>query len=103
MRKAPTDAEARLWYHLRDGRLTRLKFRRQVPIASYIVDFVCFDRMLIVELDGGQHMASAVDATRDAELNRRGFRVLRFWNHDVLRDTDAVLASIRDAVTTADR
>jgi very-short-patch-repair endonuclease len=98
MRKEPTEAEARLWYHLRAGRFDGVKFRRQVPIAAFIVDFVSFERMLAIELDGGQHTESASDAVRDAELRQRGFRVLRFWNHDVLADTDAVLTAIRDTL-----
>jgi very-short-patch-repair endonuclease len=96
MRKAPTEAEARLWFRLRDGRLDGMKFRRQVPIGGYIVDFACFDRMLVVEVDGGQHVESAADRARDADLTRRGFRVLRFWNDALLRETDAVLTIIRD-------
>jgi very-short-patch-repair endonuclease len=89
MRKEPTDAEARLWYHLRGGRLEGMRFRRQVPIGGFIVDFVCFDRRRIVELDGSQHAESAKDKIRDADLTARGFRVFRFWNDVVLAETDA--------------
>jgi very-short-patch-repair endonuclease len=93
--RAQRRPEARLWFLLRDGRLDGLKFRRQVPIGSAIVDFVCFDRNLIVEADGSQHLASPEHQSRDAELRRRGFRVLRFWNNDVLADSDAVMETIR--------
>jgi very-short-patch-repair endonuclease len=99
MRSVATDAEMRLWYRLRDGRFGGLKFRRQVPIGGAIVDFACFEHHLVVEVDGGQHADSAEDRRRDDELGRRGFSVLRFWNNDVLADTDAVLAAIRDAAS----
>ncbi|WP_206453434.1 endonuclease domain-containing protein [Aurantimonas marina] len=94
MRRAPTEAEERLWHELRDRRLDRLKFRRQVPVGRFIVDFVCLDARLVVELDGSQHGASRTDAARTAELQRRGFRVLRFWNDEVLRELEAVRDTI---------
>ena len=94
MRRAPTEAEDRLWGALRDRRLDGLKFRRQVPIGAFIVDFVCMEAKLIVEVDGVQHAESARDMARDAELEARGFRVLRFWNDDVMRDLDATCATI---------
>src|SRR5215471_5509338 len=87
MRKESTDAERRMWSRLRNGQLYGLKFRRQVPIGNAIADFVCYEHKLIVEVDGGQHSENAHDAVRDAELARRGFRVLRFWNTDVMRNT----------------
>lgn len=90
MRGDPTDAEAKLWHEIRDRRLERIKFRRQVPIGSYIVDFVCLEAKLVVELDGGQHSASSYDERRDAELKAIGFRVLRFWNEEILNEIDAV-------------
>ncbi len=100
MRREPTEAEDRLWHELRGGRLDRIKFRRQVPIGRYVVDFVCLEAMLVVELDGSQHAESAHDMVRDAELKTRGFRVLRFWNDDVLRDMngvcDTIIAYVRD-------
>ena len=71
-----------------------LKFRRQVPIGNAIADFVCFEHKLIVEVDGGQHSESTRDALRDAELASKGFRVLRFWNIDVMRNTNSVLDKI---------
>ena len=94
MRRDGTDAERRLWNHLRDGRLDGLKFRRQVPVGRYIADFACFDARVIVEVDGDQHAESPYDVARDADLAARGFRVLRFWNHDVLRSTDDVVQTI---------
>ena len=94
MRRDGTDAERRLWNRLRDGRLDGLKFRRQVPVGKYIADFACFESRLIVEVDGGQHAESREDRKRDADLAVRGFRLLRFWNHDVLKSTDDVLLTI---------
>jgi very-short-patch-repair endonuclease len=79
---------------LRGGNLNGLKFRRQVPIGNAIADFVCFERRLIVELDGVQHDQNEKDIRRDAELRRRGFRVLRFWNNTLAEDMDSVLAAI---------
>ena len=90
-------AEARLWARLRGGRLGGLKFRRQVPIGNAIADFVCFERRLIVELDGIQHDQSDYDRKRDAELRRRGFRVVRFWNNALTENMDGVLEAIRIA------
>jgi very-short-patch-repair endonuclease len=101
MRRDMTEAEDRLWRELRSRRLDRIKFRRQVPIGSYIADFACLDARLIVEIDGSQHAESRHDVVRDAELKRRGFRVLRFWNDDVLKDInsvcDTIIAYARDA------
>jgi very-short-patch-repair endonuclease len=100
MRGEPTDAEAKLWHEIRDRRLDRIKFRRQVPIGSYIVDFVCLEARLVVELDGGQHSESSYDEMRDAELKARGFRVIRFWNDEILKDIvavcDTLIAYVRD-------
>lgn len=93
-----TDAEHRLWKHLRAHRLDGQKFRRQQPIGLYIVDFVHFGARVIVEADGGQHVQSSHDTTRDAWLIQQGFRVLRFWNDDILLRTDAVLESIWKAL-----
>jgi very-short-patch-repair endonuclease len=94
MRSAPTEAEERLWGAVRNRRLGKLKFRRQVPVGSYIADFVCMEAKLIVEVDGTQHAESRRDVKRDIDLNERGFRVLRFWNDDVMRDLDSVCATI---------
>lgn len=94
LRKSMTDAEQRLWYFLRAHRLRSFKFRRQVPLGIYVVDFVCFDRRLIIEVDGGQHESSPTDARRDRWLADQGFRILRFWNNEVLGNTEAVLTRI---------
>ena len=92
LRRKSTDAEIILWQHLRDSRLLGYKFRRQVPIGKYIVDFLCEDKAIIIELDGGQHMErESYDQTRTDWLEAYGFRVLRFWNNDVMGNTDAVL------------
>ena len=93
LRRNMTNAEQRLWFHLRARRFDGENFRRQQPIGGYIVDFVHFGRRVIVEADGSQH-GDARDQRRDAWLNAQGFIVLRFWNNDILFDTDAVLASI---------
>jgi len=99
LRRSMTDAERLIWMHLRAGCFGEWKFRRQVPLGPYIVDFVCFKARLIVELDGGQHAEQgAYDAARTAWLQARGFRVIRFWNHDVLLRTDKVLGAIWDAL-----
>ena len=84
MRRSPTDAEKKLWQLLRGRRLTALKFRRQVPLGRYIVDFVCFEYHLVVEADGSQHAESPRDLVRDAWLAGQGFKILRFWNHEIL-------------------
>ena len=95
MRGQPTDAEACLWRQLRAGRLKQYKFRRQAPIAHYIVDFVCHERKLVIEADGGQHAERiGYDAGRTAWLESQGFVVPRFWNDEILRNTQAVLETI---------
>jgi adenine-specific DNA-methyltransferase len=99
MRHAPTDAEAKMWRQLRAHRFANWKFKRQQPIGHYIVDFACFASMLIIELDGGQHGEQrAYDDRRTHWLNARGFTVLRFWNDDVLADTQTVLDAIWQAL-----
>ncbi|HEY2156560.1 MAG TPA: endonuclease domain-containing protein, partial [Isosphaeraceae bacterium] len=101
LRKAMTDAERRLWWHLRGNEIAGARFRRQAPIENYIVDFVCFDRKVIIELDGGQHAVQVErDTARTAWLNSRGFRVLRFWNHQIFEELDPVLEAIGIALTT---
>lgn len=97
MRKQPTDAEARLWRILRFKQLSGYRFRRQRPIAGYIVDFYCVSRCLAVELDGGQHgdpRQAEYDRVRTSRLNDLGVRVLRFGDHDVLTSPDAVAEEI---------
>ncbi|MFC0710917.1 endonuclease domain-containing protein [Azorhizophilus paspali] len=102
LRRGMTEAEQRLWYHLRAHRFLGLKFRRQAPLGRYIVDFVCMELRLIVELDGGQHARQvAYDQRRDDWLRERDFMVLRFWNHQVLQQTEAVLERIRLGVERA--
>ena len=94
LRKTLTDAERKLWQHLRAEQLG-VKFRRQHPFQGYILDFVCLERRLVIEVDGAQHADAAVqDAVRTEVLARAGFRVLRFWNNEVLLQTDAVVACI---------
>ena len=95
MRYTPTEAEARLWWHLRAARFRGLKFRRQQPIGDYIVDFVCFERRLIVEVDGSQHLESiGRDCARTAWFELQGFTVIRFWNDVVMSEPDRVLDEI---------
>ena len=95
LRKKMTDAERCLWHALRGGQLNGIKFRRQCPIGTYIVDFVSFDNKLVIEPDGGQHATQQnYDAARSVFLQNKGFRVLRFWNHEVLQSTEAVLTEI---------
>jgi len=99
LRRNQTDAERTLWFRLRDRRLEGLKFRRQAPIARYVVDFCCEESHLIVEVDGGQHAVDeAKDKKRTEELEAMGYLVLRFWNNDVLTDPDGVVQSILDAL-----
>ncbi|HJU71846.1 MAG TPA: endonuclease domain-containing protein [Paucimonas sp.] len=99
LRTGQTDAEQRLWHHLRAHRFLALKFKRQKPIGRYIVDFICHESNLIVELDGGQHQEHAsYDQRGDAWLREQGYTVLRFWNHDVLQRTEDVPEEIRMAV-----
>ena len=94
LRRNATDAEKLLWHRLRDRQINGAKFRRQVPIDRYIADFVCFDARLIVEADGGQHTPET-DARRTAALEAAGYKIIRFWNNDILRNTEGVLETIR--------
>ena len=89
LRREQTEPERRLWHMLRNG-LLGAKFRRQHPEPPYTLDFVCLARMLVVEVDGETHADGAHDRRRDAWLRRRGFRVLRFWNHEVLHNLEGV-------------
>ena len=99
LRKNLTDAERRLWQKLKRRQIDTVKFRRQQPIGPFIVDFVCFERRVIVELDGGQHAQYvANDEQRTRWLEAQGYRVLRFWNNDVLANTEAVLQAILGAI-----
>ena len=98
LRHTLTDAELRLWQILRSRQLANIKFRRQVPIGPWIVDFVCFQQMLVVEADGSQHAENRRDQARAADLQERGFRTLRFWNNDILWNTSGVLQEIIEAI-----
>ena len=93
LRREATDAERRLWYHLRNRRLGGFKFKQQETIGLYVADFACVEIRLIVEADGGQH-SEARDAARTEYLESLGWRVLRFWNNDILQRNDAVLEVI---------
>ncbi|MBK8284653.1 MAG: endonuclease domain-containing protein [Ahniella sp.] len=100
LRKAQTDAERRIWQRLRDRRFLGLKFRRQVSVGPYIVDFICCEVSIGIELDGGQHNEWTVqqyDARRSAFLEAEGFTILRYWNSEVLTRMDQVLEAIRQA------
>jgi very-short-patch-repair endonuclease len=97
LRRDQTDAERRLWFQLRDRRVAGWKFKRQFPLARFVVDFVCIERKLIIEIDGGQH---DLDRRRDSERTQRleamGYLVVRFWNNDVLHNMNGVLQMILD-------
>lgn len=96
LRKNQTDAEAKLWRHLRSKQFEGLRFRRQHPIGSYVVDFICLDKSLVIEVDGGQHDSQRdKDKARDEWLRGEGFKVFRFWNNEVLRNIQGVLEEIR--------
>jgi very-short-patch-repair endonuclease len=96
LRSEQTEAEHRLWYYLRAHRFMNMKFKRQKPIGRYIVDFVCHESHLVVEVDGGQHQENAdYDQRRDAWLKEQGYIVLRFWNHEVMQQIENVLEAIR--------
>ena len=98
LRRNMTEVEVKLWNALRDRRFENYKFRRQVPIGKYIADFACFEKRLIVELDGSQHEESKRDETRDAWLKSQNFRILRFWNIDINQALDGCLIAILDAL-----
>ena len=98
MRANPTEAEKRLWLLLRDRRLSTCKFRRQQVIKPYIADFVCFEQRLVIEADGSQHADNKNDARRDAFLRAQGFRLLRFWNNQILEESEAVSLAIFSAL-----
>jgi very-short-patch-repair endonuclease len=100
LRSEMTDAERKLWSVLRNRQLEGAKFRRQQPIGPFIADFVCQERRLIVEADGGQHAESAADDRRSAFLESKGYRVLRLWNNDILNNLDGVAEVIVIALST---
>ena len=102
LRRQATEVERVLWKHLRGHRLEGYKFRRQVVIEPYIVDFVCLDAKLIIEADGGQHTEQrGYDAKRTVRLEAMGYCVMRFWNHEILCELDNVLEQIRTALFEA--
>jgi very-short-patch-repair endonuclease len=101
LRRAMTDVEQKFWYRLRNRQLSGCKFRRQHGIGQYIVDFVCTEAMLIIELDGGQHADQAIyDERRSLFLQAMGYRVLRFWNNDALTNIESVLEVILEALAS---
>jgi very-short-patch-repair endonuclease len=99
LRATMTDSERRLWSALRGRRLQNYKFRRQHPIGPYVADFACIEHRLAVEADGGQHTENVDDARRTAWLERHGWRVLRFWNNDILNNIDGVQETVLRALT----
>jgi very-short-patch-repair endonuclease len=103
LRNSPTDAERALWKSLRGDSLNGLRFRRQFPLGIYIVDFVCFEVRLIVEVDDGQHADSTKDAQRDAWLKSQGFHVLRFWNNEVLQNMEGAMQVIAETANSPPR
>jgi very-short-patch-repair endonuclease len=97
LRRDQTEVENMLWFKLRELQYDGIKFRRQHPLGNYVVDFVCIQHKLIIEVDGGQHnesKASAYDEERSAWLEKQGYRVLRFWDNDVLRSMDSVISQV---------
>ena len=101
LRATPTDAERKLWWHLRYRlAVPGTHFRRQVRLGRYIVDFVSHQARLVIEVDGGQHAESTADVARTRFIESQGYRVLRFWNHDVLRNVDGVLEVIQSEISS---
>jgi very-short-patch-repair endonuclease len=98
LRANMTEAECKLWHQVRDRRLSNAKFRKQVTLHPFVVDFLCIEKRLVVEVDGCQHTPES-DASRTAFLQSRGYRVIRFWNNDVLNNLTGVLEAIRIALT----
>jgi very-short-patch-repair endonuclease len=99
LRKNPTEAERKLWQHLRLRQLGGYKFRRQHSLGKYIVDFVCLEKRIVIEVDGGQHNAQVIyDQQRTAWIEQHGFRVLRFWDNEVMQNIEAVKEAIWQAL-----
>jgi len=99
MRRVPTEAEKRLWWHLHRLQLDGSHFRRQVRLGRYIADFASHKARIVIEIDGGQHAESAADAERTRFIEGQGYRVLRFWNNEVLSNIEGVLEVIQTAVS----
>jgi very-short-patch-repair endonuclease len=96
LRRNLTDAEQKLWYHLRAHRFMGRKFKRQKPMGRYVVDFICIEEKLVIELDGGQHSENVgYDHVRDSWLRSEGYTVLRFWNNELMNEMEGVLERIR--------
>jgi very-short-patch-repair endonuclease len=102
LRSRMTHAERKLWFALRDRRFAGFKFRRQVPIGRFIPDFVCFEARLVIEIDGGQHADSVRDQLRDRWFAANRFRVLRFWNNEVLKNLEGVMTVLAEALGVKD-
>ncbi len=99
LRRNSTDAERRLWSKLRHRQIDGFRFRRQAPLGAFYVDFICLERKLVIEIDGGQHaIEQAADDRRTAWLEQEGYRVIRFWNNDVLSNTEGVVETIAAAL-----
>jgi very-short-patch-repair endonuclease len=101
LRNNATDAERKLWRYLSRRQLEGHKFSRQMPIGPYICDFLCRERQLIVEVDGGQHAESKRDLTRTAYLESTGYRIIRFWNNDVVENIEGVIHAISEALKSS--
>lgn len=101
LRADMTDAERRLWSHLRASQLCGVKFTRQFPIGNHVVDFASRSLRLAIECDGGQHSGSLTDEARTRAIEAHGYRVIRFWNHDILQNTDGVLTRIAEEIALA--
>ncbi len=101
LRKNMTDTEKVLWHSINREQIEGVKFRRQHPFLDYVLDFVCLEKQLVVEVDGAQHMKSIADSRRDERLMEAGFRILRFWDNEVLTNRKGVLETIRDALLAA--
>ena len=100
LRRRMTDAERTIWFAVRNRRLGGFKFKRQWTISRYVVDFCCLERGLVVEIDGGHH-SDKTDAHRTRELNRLGYRVIRYWNNDVLQNREGVLTDLLSRLQTS--
>ena len=101
LRRRPTEAEKFMWRYLKSRQLEGLKFRRQEPIGNYVVDFVCYEKKIIVEIDGGQHCAER-DGNRNRWLESQDFKILRFWNTEVLKNAQGVWEVIRKNCLSCD-